>query len=249
MKQAGAGCRATCALCHQHRTLVESHILSEFLYDEVYDPVKHRFHRLHTDPSFRNDTRPKGIYERLNCLECEAILSVYEDYAAKVFKGGIEIGVEARPDRIVVHDVSYKEFKLFQLSLLWRCSVSRMPEFAAVDLGPHEDAIRQLLKNGTPGEPHSYGCLMMIPELYDVVRKCLMPPVSVQFQGHRSYCLLAKGFWWVFVVSNHSETLPEKEYFLSAGDILTIVRERGSTQFMMELARDLVRNPTFPRTL
>ena len=41
--------------------------------------------------------------------------------------------------------VEYEPFKLFHLSVLFRASVSTLPTFADVSLGPHEERLRNLL--------------------------------------------------------------------------------------------------------
>ena len=76
--------------------------MPEFLYDELYDHL-HRYHVVSTAPDVRSSRRRKGIYERLLCEECDQRrLGRLDDYAAKVFKGGTEIELSEKPDRLVV---------------------------------------------------------------------------------------------------------------------------------------------------
>lgn len=237
-----------CNLCRLDRRLVKGHILSDFLYDEVYDKNEHRFHQLHTDVTKMNLTRPTGFYEPLMCDDCDnRVISRYETYASKVFKGGVEIVIRHDPDRIVVKELDYTNFKLFQLSLLWRCAISTRDEFKAVSVTPeHAEKMRLMLSNHHPGEPHEYGCVVMIPEMYQEVRQVIMPPDPIRISGHRCFRLLAGGFWWLFVVSGHSNRFEKRELFLSEDGTLNIMRERASTAFMRRFAVELVKNPTYP---
>lgn len=116
-----------CKLCLQDRPLVEGHVLSEFLYDDVYDQNRHKFLQLHTDLTKRNIRRSKGLYEPMMCDHCDnRIISGYETYVSRVLNGGVEIVIQHKPDRIVVSELDYAKFKLFQVSLLWRCAISTL---------------------------------------------------------------------------------------------------------------------------
>ena len=239
---------AQCKLCLQDRVLVKGHVLSDFLYDEVYDRDTHKFHQLHTDPTKRNLTRPTGFYETMMCHDCDnRIIGTYETYASQVFKGGVEIVIEQLADRIVLSQLNYQKFKLFLVSLIWRCAVTVRDEFKETELpAMHLERMRLMIWNGHPGEAHDYGCVVMMPELYDELKQCILPPDPVRISGHHCYRLLAGGFWWLFVVSNHSDRFEKAELFLSKDGILNIMRERASTDYMRKMAVDLVRNPTYP---
>lgn len=89
-----------CALCGLSKTLQKSHILPEFLYDEVYDEL-HSFIVQSTSPTAPAPRRRQGIYEELLCCDCDQRrLGRLDDYAAKVFKGGIELEMTDQADRL-----------------------------------------------------------------------------------------------------------------------------------------------------
>ena len=113
-----------CALCGLSKTLQKSHILQEFLYNEVYDDL-HGYVVQSTVPTAPALRRRTGIYEQLLCRDCDQHrLGRLDDYAAKVFKGGIKLEMTEQADRLIIGNLSYKTFKLWQMSLLWRCGVS-----------------------------------------------------------------------------------------------------------------------------
>lgn len=239
---------AMCKLCQLDLPLVKGHVISDFLYDEVFDKQTHRFHQLHADPTKRNLTRPTGFYDPMMCSRCDnEVISGYETYASQVFKGGVEIVIQHTPDRIILRELDYQRFKLFMVSLIWRCAITTRNEFAATRIPQHHcEKMRKMLLNVDPGEPYEYGCVVMIPEMYAELKQCILPPDPVRLSGHHCYRLLAGGFWWLFAVSSHSERFERSDLFLSIDGTLNIMKERASTQFMRHLAKDLVRNPTYP---
>lgn len=239
-----------CKLCLQDRPLVEGHVLSEFLYDELYDRERHKFYQLHTDETKRNVRRSTGLYERMMCSDCDnRIISGYETYASQVLNGGVEIVVTNERDRVIVSELDYARFKLFQLSLLWRSVISTRDEFAAVNVpAAHAERMRQMLFHQDPGEPHEYGCVLIMPDMRDDLRQAIMPPDPVRISGHLGFRLLAGGFWWIYLVSQHTHSFEHASLFLSKEGILQIAREsQYSTAFMRELSADLVKNPNFPK--
>jgi hypothetical protein len=118
------------------------------------------------------------------------------------------------PDRLIISNLNYVVFKLWQLSLLWRCAVSRLPEFKATRLGPHAEKIRMLLLDERAGQPHEYGCNVVLPSSHALLRRALYPPEPITIDGHRCYRAAFGGLWWVFVASSHSQRFPFQEGFL-----------------------------------
>jgi len=196
-----------CALCRKDKELVRSHIIPEFIYEPLYDE-KHRFHVLSTHPIRPRPFAQKGIREKLLCRTCEQHLSKYETYARKVLFGGVEITGNETTDGIVLEGINYDNFKLFQLSILWRASTSKDRMFCNVDLGPHEETIRNMIKSGNPGAPYEYACIMVgIRSKGDAADGLIYQPVKMRMFGHRIYRFIFGGLVWIYFVSSHS--LPE----------------------------------------
>jgi hypothetical protein len=181
-----------CALCCAVGTLQNSHILPEFLYEHVYDE-KHRYNVLSVRNGEQNRIEQKGARERLLCLACERLLNTYETYASLVIKGGAK-GVSYRREGSVLflRGIDYCRFKLFQLSILWRAGVSSLPFFERVQLGPHQERLREMLLAGDPGKSSTYPSI-----LWGLTLKpgeppgMLMQPLRKSTLGRQSFCL----FW------------------------------------------------------
>ena len=76
-----------CKLCGLERELKHSHILPEFMYQNLYDSSPKRFYKLQVDLDNSVNSKikieQKGVREYLLCGNCEVRLSKYENYAAE----------------------------------------------------------------------------------------------------------------------------------------------------------------------
>ncbi len=128
----------TCKLCQLEKQLRRSHILPEFMYQNLYDENPRRFHTLNIDlddiSKSSKKIEQKGIREFLLCDQCEGLISKYENYAAETIyaknngnNANIVNASKTDDGQYTLYDYegfSYKEFKLFLLSILWRMLVS-----------------------------------------------------------------------------------------------------------------------------
>jgi len=229
-----------CALCLEDRKLCDSHLIPEFFYKPVYEGP-HRYYQVPTSPVKKVVPRQKGIFEKLLCRECEKRLMVLEDYSRRVLYGGVEISIARARDRVLIDDINYEKFKLLQMSLLWRAGVSKRPEFSNVTLGPHADNLRQLIYSRDPGEPHRYGCMMILsPKLQELLSHMIMLPDMVRVAGHRCVRFVLGGLFWLFFTSSHTRELASKNAFLSKdGKLPLILENRWSVTFVNEFAKQL----------
>jgi hypothetical protein len=166
------------------------------------------------------------------CRICEDKINKWETYGAQVLFGGAMIRRKKLQDAIIVRDVDYIKFKLFQLSVIWRAGASRMQQFSNVNLGLHEEKLRSMIEKDDPGAPADYGCLMLItPSFIDLTSKMMMLPQETRFDGHRCYMFLMAGFTWVFFVSSHTRRLPYSEkLFLSLNGVLPVLIENAASK-------------------
>lgn len=190
-----------CALCKKENELRNSHIIPEFLYEPLYDE-KHRLQLLSILASKGNSFKQQGLKEKLLCDSCEQKLSVWEGYARKVLKGGIPLVTRNEGSLIFIEGIDYKQFKLFQLSVLWRAGVSRQQFFEYVDLGPHEEFLRMQLLTEDPGNPGRYSCLMFGMKYEEsILADLVVQPKKTKLDGRVAYSFVFGGFLWAFFVS------------------------------------------------
>ena len=236
-----------CALCHELRPLENSHIIPEFMYEALYDD-KHRFHVLTTRTEARNTTKQKGIREHLLCACCERKLSKYERYGSLLFNGGTPPTYRREGDVLVVSGIDYLQFKLLQLSILWRASICTLPFFAEVQLGPHQERIRKLLLSGNPGAFDLYPCLMWGLQLeFGKPLALMIPPKKHRTDGKTHFVFVFGSFLWNFHVSNQPlsapwSRLPIQEDGTAIIQVKHVSELPGVDEFVSELVR-LGRHP------
>ena len=231
----------TCKLCRRDRPLVKSHIFPEWLYKPLYDD-DHTFMVLSSDEKKRRGTRPKGLYERLFCGDCEQKLSKWEGYASNVFNNS-ELILEQYDAAIVFSNIEYSPFKLFQISLIWRAAIATREEIPELDLGPHAERMRMMLLEGNPGEVYEYGTILIFPETsQEIMQQFIYPPDKIpgRLDGHSAFRATFGGLFWLFIVSGHSKRFRYKEAFLSKDGHLPVWLSKGTDRkFMGQLASEL----------
>jgi hypothetical protein len=156
---------------------------------------------------------PTGEYEGgILCTDCEnKVLGLYESYASKAMYGGRFSRKEKNPvckkyrnsegpDFTRVDNIDYAKFKLFLLSILWRASISSREFFAEVNLGPHEETLRQMILSGNPGNVEDFPVLVAtyaqekkLP--LDVITN---PQLKVDGNGDSFYVVLISAFIYSF---------------------------------------------------
>ena len=216
----------TCALCQLEKPLLQSHIIPEFLHRALYDE-KHRFHVISALPGELPEYKQKGEREPLLCGDCESLFSKYERYGSLVLHGGTPLTARQDGTLLLLAGIDYKQFKLFQMSILWRAGVSSLPFFERVSLGPHQERLRTLLLSEDPGQPEQYGCIMwglsMIPGQTPAL---FMQPTRVRNQGFITYKFVFAGLVWVFFVTKEPLRYPLDRCVLQANGE-TVVQMRS----------------------
>jgi hypothetical protein len=221
-----------CRLCLEVRPLCESHVISEFLYKRIYDS-KHRIWIIDPNNPEYIGTIFKGIWEPLLCEICERKLRDWENYASRVIYGPEPLLVDNYPGLLLYRGIDYTKFKLFQLSLLWRMGIAHKnvgPKtsaanrfFRKVILGEHEERLRLMLFNNSPGDVHEYGCIMSAAHYKGrVVDDLLLEAEHHRIEGLNGYRFFIGGLVVWFTVSKGSKRFPRKEFFLQTNGSLRI---------------------------
>ena len=224
-----------CRLCLQEKPLADSHIIPEFLYKPLYDD-KHQFKVVSTDAEVSDKSAQKGLREKLLCDDCEKRISKWENYTATFWNRKSQ-KPKHYDNALVFPGVDYEKFKLFEMSLIWRCSVSSRTEFRNLKLGipndkhslgytRHEERLRRMLLEENPGEPHEYGCAIFYsPILTPRLKDGLINAGMKRWQGHGLYRLFIQGTFWVYTISSHMQQFPFKGCFLQENGDLPIIKE------------------------
>jgi len=140
-----------CKLCQNDNVLLmESHIIPEFAYKPVYDK-HHRFIDFSEDPRTGVKFAQKGIRENLLCGSCEVLLSKHEkilsDFTLNLNQNKNNI-IHLSDEFLLNTNINYDSVKLAVLSIIFRLSVSKLPQYTGYELGPFEQEIRDIILHG-----------------------------------------------------------------------------------------------------
>jgi hypothetical protein len=208
-----ADIKKKCRLCNSEGELQKSHIIPEFVYQPIYaehraHKNKHRAYEVLREFSHEPKSRiiiQKGLSEKLLCRECENFLNEkYEKYFNQIwFRKNIL--PEALPKNSVIElsGLDYNKFKLFHLSVLFRASVSSLPEFNQVSLGLHEEKIRQMILSERPDDDTRYAIIAhAISKNGNQIQYNLIscPFKMRQSNGFISYGFAFAGCAWYYII-------------------------------------------------
>ena len=205
-----------CNLCLEEKPLLKkSHIIPEFMYQGFYDE-NHRMLKISMQ-DFRIVSEPRtGEYDSyILCRECDNVrIGELESYAKPIIYGGSESLKESQIPRgenrvnqvgaelTYYENLDYKKFKLFLLSILWRAGVSRRDVFSLIQLGSHEETLREMIYSGNPKEVNDYPC-MIYSYLNDdsLPEKLIGHPQPGNKGNTQFYKFLISGMFYIFFTS------------------------------------------------
>ncbi len=130
---------------------------------------------------------------------CEQRFGKNEKYASEVMGGRLGHRFRKVGSRIVIGNIDYTRFKLFQMSILWRGAVSSLDFFRFVSIGPHEERLRKMLLEGEPGRSDEYGCAVIFTtERGESIIDTFFNPEPLRWCGHRMLKFFFAGSAWIF---------------------------------------------------
>ncbi|MEI6333114.1 MAG: hypothetical protein WCS87_01015 [Methylococcaceae bacterium] len=200
----------TCRLCTLDKELQNSHIIPEFLYKPLYDD-KHRAQRLskigEQQEYKKRKLLQKGLREKLLCFDCEQLLNDrYEKYFKQLWFDEKALPSKFGADtEIKLNGLNYGKFKLFHLSILFRASVSSLPEFEQVTLGVHEKSLREMLIYELSDSDKKYPilCHALTKGNHEVQYGLITNPFKTrQPSGHTSYSFCFGGCVWCYIIDS-----------------------------------------------
>ena len=195
-----------CKLCQTQANLDHSHIFSKALFKVLRGPTR-TFLGIHGNGRYGFEVMQDGEKEHLFCRDCEEFCS--KNYE----KPFCDMWFEAKPRPIperwpetgnIDIRVTYAPFKLFHLLNLFRASVSTLPSFRDVQLGPHEENFRTMLLNQQPGPSELYAVAASVifnPATREPA-KIVTVPQRYRDGSHTLYSQVYGGAMWMVVVSS-----------------------------------------------
>lgn len=228
---------AICKLCLKEKELCNSHIIPEYYYKPLYEDEPRRLYKLSNSREKKIKFPQKGLREYLFCRSCEDIFMRYEQYAENVVDRIKSTNNVSEGDFFYLEDVSYKEFRLFQLSILFRASICTKDFFNTIDVGFYEDILREWLIDGNPGKYHQFSCgLTLILENVGTSNQIIMyPDFTVDDKGRKRYRFVFGGLVWTYYGSIFPPPADfEPFYFKKKGVLPLFALHRKNIQFIQK---------------
>ncbi len=206
-----------CKLCLKEATLLKkSHIIPNFLIKDVVDD-KHRLALLTASNGQLKDQIIQSSYWEGNilCKRCEnTILSRLERYFERHFY--TEIIRKLKDKNVPNNEVlplrisaNRNIIKLFLLSILWRCNISKNLS-KEVQLGPHKEIIRKMILENDPKTYYSYPYAVFTfinKNSYSnsgSYAKIGISPRRLKNEHGYQYSILCPGFFFHIYISSHN---------------------------------------------
>jgi len=237
-----------CKLCLKESKLCKSHIIPEYFYKHSYDS-KHRYLILSSEGlSNKKYYDQIGYRELLFCLECESKLNNWEKYISDFFEKDIYGEIEKKllnPSLKVVffEGLKYDMLKFFQLSILWRASISKLDFFERIKLDPIiEENLRLILLSEKLCEPMYLPCMMTFCVKDNILRKEFInqPLAETTKTNEKLIYFVFGGFVWTFFLNSSDIPIQFRPTFLDKlGRITILKKDIQEIKFLMNHTNQL----------
>lgn len=230
-----------CRLCGNERPLIDAHVIPKSFHR--IDPTERHPSRMLTNvPGMYARKLRKGVYDsKIVCEECERRFSPWDDYAAELFlekwadfqpivEGGSHVG-------FTIPAFDYPKLKLFFISLLWRAHVAGHQMFYQVDVGPHEELLKQSILGSDPKDPNHYGIVL---QAFDTSAVGMLNPHPERFFGVRFYRFYLAHVIAYVKVDQRPIPAVFQSGMLSPGSALVLAAKNFATSPERTIMRNLV---------
>jgi hypothetical protein len=223
---------------------VKAHIIPKSFYR--IDPDERKPNKIVTNTKGQYPRRsPNGIYDsNIVTEEGERIFSPWDDYAAELLLNKRSDFTELfKDDKCVAYQIEnydYEKLKLFFLSVLWRTSVSEHVFFKKVNLGRHENIVRDTLLQGKAGDSDWYAVSLAAWSDHPGGMG-IMDPFREKYFGINYYRIYLEGYIVYIKVDKRIAKEPLHSIQLTPDSPLIVVARELSNSKEMPVIRKVVK--------
>ena len=231
---------AECALCKTVQELKKSHIVPRFHFKKLYGKNVVLMSPDAKVPVVPFKPSADEGKERLLCSTCEGHFEKWETYASQVIFGEhSELFARIGPHPIL-SGIDYTKFKLFLLSLLWRMSVAKGPLWKDVQLGPHEELMRNMLLKSDPGESTDYPCILNLLTFEgEHDSEWIVPPTPLKYPAksrkYNSYGFVLNGILFTFLVTTDKTLDAAKVCINESNQLCLLLSEATNFNYLRKM--------------
>ncbi|HBD25248.1 hypothetical protein [Flavobacterium sp.] len=222
--------KGQCKLCLKDNVelLTKSHIIPKFLFEDMKDDynsflqidldnyVKGRRQHIKNQ---RDSFHESGIL----CVNCDGkIIKEYEDYLKLTFHSTSKPvsrpyfidGIQSSKGFSIlkIDNLDYRLYKLGFLSILWRASISSLPFFKSIDLGPHSEVIRKMILNGDALQENNYPFITSIFNRVNDDFQIVLPITKFKLMNYVHYRIIINGLDVIFMIGSKNLELASVLY-------------------------------------
>ena len=208
-----------CQLCLVDKSLIRrSHIVPNFLYKSMFSISRKLISVNINNPDEKIKYMQSGYTEGdLLCADCDnRILGSLERYANNHIycepsaKSGVSKNAYLGDGEIIPYvryeNLDYTKTKLFFLSILWRCHISKNQTFSMVDLGIHAEVLRKMIIENDPGKEDEYEVVLVkIDTDGSRPSKSVIEPRKIQTDGNTFYIFHINEIIYHFNISKYNK--------------------------------------------
>lgn len=245
-----------CKLCQRPKESLEnSHIIPDAFWRKVKGVAQGKKNGLYISmEKHKNQYGQDTHTEELLCWDCEQKLSTnLENYAVKLClqnPSNIGITITKQENSRLLSGVNYEKLKLFQLSVLWRASVSTKNIYSGIKLIPaEEERIRQALYELKPLAKHEYGCIMSLlwinkdQKTTRESKAFMISPYAHPAGQHNFFVFVFGGFEWRFSIPSCSKNIIDEQRIITEqGSMICQLKDIHSDPVLFEVLFNAYKN-------
>ncbi len=138
-----------CKFCGQEKKLIKAHIIPRNFYLDYKNEQYMEVNAL----SGKFTIKQSGSYDKnILCSDCDNLLGEFDKEAHRVLIREINNNLIHQAQNYTLYyckptNYNYEKLRKFFISVLWRASISALPEYDKIQLGDYEEVAFKILKN------------------------------------------------------------------------------------------------------
>lgn len=195
------------------------------------------------NPSKKKLMQTGDIDRNILCSSCDnEVIGSYERYASKILLDENTYTETVSLDGMKCFEkpVDYKQLKLFLLSILWRANLTSLQSYKYIDIGQHEECIRNMLFNGAADKSDIFpvSIIKIIPpKSYQA--KIIIEPITISLGEHDCCIFYVNGFFYNFTLSKHTTKVLFDSFAIKEDNrlIIPVLENQAALDFLYSFTK------------